>query len=323
VDERPGGCSRRDAAVALHERREDRLTEQADDVPVEVRRFTSRADAEQHALVLAAVGIACQLVARAGAIGLCVADADAARARAELASYSRENQRRREYPPPTRGLIDGREGLLIYCALLLFLNGAARRQMFAQDWVAVGAAQAGLIVDGAWWRTVTALGLHADMGHLVSNLAFGGLLGLLLAPPLGPGLAWLAILLSGALGNALNALLQPATHTAIGASTAVFGALGLLAALTWRSRAMLRPRGLRRWLPFGGALMLLAYLGFGGERTDIGGHVAGFVTGCALGVPLAWAATWVPQGPAAQRAYGASALGLIALAWLLALHVPE
>jgi hypothetical protein len=69
--------------------------------------------------------------------------------------------------------------------------------------------------------------------------------------------------------------------------------------------------------------MLLAYMGFGGERTDIGGHVAGFVAGCALGVGLAWAATRVPQGKAAQRAYGASALGLIALAWLLALRAPE
>ena len=321
MDGQPGGPLA-SAAVALHERREDRLTEQADDAPVEVRRFTLRADAEQHALVLAAVGIACQLVPRAGDIGLYVAGSDAARAQAELASYTRENQRRRTSPPPTRRLIDGREGMLIYWALLLFLNGAARRQMWSQDWVAAGAAQAGLILDGAWWRTVTALGLHADMGHLVSNLAFGSLLGLLLAQPLGPGLAWLAILLSGALGNALNALLQPATHTAIGASTAVFGALGLLAALTWRHQAPLGRRGARRWLPFGGGLMLLAYLGFGGERTDIGGHVAGFVSGCALGLGLAWAATWVPQAPAAQRVYGASALGLIALAWLLALHAP-
>jgi rhomboid protease GluP len=305
-----------------HERREDRLIEQADDVPVEVRRFTSRADAEQHALVLAAVGIACQLVTRAGDIGLYVAGSDAARAQAELAAYTRENQRRREYSPPMRRVIDGGEGLLIYGALLLFLNGAARRQMFAQDWVAAGAAQAGLIVDGAWWRTVTALGLHADMAHLASNLTFGGLLGLLLTQPLGPGLAWLAILLAGVLGNALNALLQPASHTAIGASTAVFGALGLLAALTWRRQAPLGRRGARRWLPFGGGLMLLAYLGFGGERTDIGGHVAGFVSGCALGLGLAWAARWVPQASVAQRAYGASALALIVLAWLLALHAP-
>jgi hypothetical protein len=32
---------------------------------------------------------------------------------------------------------------------------------------------------------------------------------------------------------------------------------------------------------------------------------------------------WLPQAPAAQRAYGASTLGLIALAWLLALRAHE
>ena len=34
------------------------------------------------------------------------------------------------------------------------------------------------------------------------------------------------MLLAGALGNALNAALQAADHTAVGASTAIFGALG-------------------------------------------------------------------------------------------------
>jgi rhomboid protease GluP len=294
------------------------LADNPDDACVEICR-TTRADAEQYALVLAAVGINCRLVAIDGAVALSVAPPDAARARQEVASYARENQRQSQSLNPMRALIEGVDSALAYGAVLLFLYGASRRETFSQDWWSAGAAQAGLIADGEWWRALTALGLHADLGHLASNLAFGSFLGLLLAQLLGPGLAWLAILLGGALGNALNALLHPATHTAVGASTAVFAALGILAALTWRRRAPRWPHGLRRWLPFAAGAMLLAYLGFGGERTDIGGHVAGFAAGIALGVGLAYAGDRVPQGARAQWTFGIVALALFALAWLLAL----
>jgi rhomboid protease GluP len=291
------------------------------DVWVEICRGLAMADAEQYALALAAAGIDCRLVALDGAVTLSVAPPDATRARQEVASYARENQRRRSRPSqPTRALMDGVDGALAYAVVLLFLHGASRRETFSQDWWSAGAAQAGLISEGEWWRTLTALGLHADLGHLASNLAFGSLLGLLLAQMLGTGLAWLTLLLGGGLGNALNALLHPSTHTVIGASTAAFAALGILAALTWRCRAPLWRHGLRRWLPLAAGAMLLAYLGFGGERTDIGGHVAGFAAGTLLGIGLAWAGNRVPQGPGAQRWYGAAAAALFALAWLLALR---
>ena len=290
-----------------------------DDAWVEICRAT-RPHAEQYALVLAAAGINCRLVPLHGGVALAVAPADAVRARQEVASYARENQQPSRPSHPGRALIEGLDSALAYGAVLLFLYGASRRDALSQDWWSAGAAQAGLIADGEWWRTLTALGLHADLEHLASNLVFGGLLGLLLAQLLGPGLAWLAILLGGALGNALNALLQPTAHTAVGASTAIFAALGILAALAWRHRLVLWTRGLRRWVPLAAGVMLLAYLGFGGERTDIGGHVAGFAAGTALGVGLACAGDRVPQGASAQWIFGIAALAVFALAWLLALR---
>ena len=286
---------------------------------MEVRRSQVWAEAEQYALVLAAVDIGCRLVARGDAILLFVAPADADRARQELASYTTENRPRPRASPPERALAEGLDGTLAYAVILLFLHGASRRHTFGLDWWSAGAGQAGLIVDGEWWRVATALGLHADLGHLAGNLAFGGLLGLLLAQPLGAGLAWLAILLAGAAGNAINAVLHPASHTGVGASTAVFAALGLLAALNVRRRASVWGRGLRRWLPLGASAMLLAYMGVGGERTDVGAHVAGLAAGALFGLGLALAGDRMPQGAGAQRAYGAAALILLALAWALAL----
>jgi rhomboid protease GluP len=66
--------------------------------------------------------------------------------------------------------------------------------------------------------------------------------------------------------------------------------------------------------------MLLAYLGFGGERTDIGGHVAGFASGTALGLGLAYGGSRVPQGVGTQKTFGIAAVALFTLAWLLALR---
>lgn len=288
---------------------------------VEVARFRAQTDAEQYALVLVSRGIDCRLVSAAdGALALTVPPSDACLARRELAQYTKENQEGSRPSLPARSLAAGLEGALAYCAVLFFLYGAARREAFSLDWWSAGAAQAGLIVDGEWWRTVTALGLHVDLGHLASNLFFGSGLGLLLAQLLGTGLAWLAILLSGALGNALSALLQPASHTAVGASTAVFGALGILAALAWKGRVSVWRVRLRRWLPFAAAAMLLAFLGVGGERTDVLGHVTGFVAGGGLGIGIAFAGPRPFEGTAAQWACGGAALALLALAWSLALR---
>jgi membrane associated rhomboid family serine protease len=287
---------------------------------VEIRWFRQRVEAEQAALVLAAVGIGCRLVAGGTGVGLLVAAHDARQALEQLELHARENapeQRPRAAPRP---LLQGLGAGLLCCVVLLFLHGADRRELWSIDWSAAGALQAGLVRGGAWWRTVTALTLHVDSGHLAANLAGGLAFGMLAAQLLGSGLAWLAILLAGAFGNALDALLRAPDHAAVGASTALFGALGILSGY-WR-RAKLIPwrGGIRRWAPLAAGIMLLVHLGTSGERTDVGAHVAGFVAGGALGLLLAHLGSHVPQGPRAQKAYGLLACGLVALAWLLAVR---
>ena len=114
------------------------------------------------------------------------------------------------------------------------------------------------------------------------------------------------------------ALLAPSQHSAIGASTAVFAALGLLAALAWRQQAALL-RGLRRWRPLAAAIMLLALLGVGGEHTDVWAHVAGLAAGGVIGILLYLIRAPLPLGRQAQLAYGATALALFGGAWLAAI----
>ena len=150
------------------------------------------------------------------------------------------------------------------------------------DFYDLGAAHAGSIRDGQWWRIITALTLHADMVHLLGNVTIGGVFIFLLCQELGSGLSWALLLASGAFGNLVNALVQSPAHRSVGASTAVFAAVGMLTSLRMvRDRNYLQ----RRWyVPVAAGLSLLAVLGTEGKQTDLGAHLFGFGFGIIFGM---------------------------------------
>jgi len=100
------------------------------------------------------------------------------------------------------------------------------------DLINFGSANAGLIKQGEWWRSVTALTLHSGFRHLIGNLTFGVIIGLFISQHLGSVLAWFSILLAGMLGNIISAYVQTSAHRSIGASTAVFAVLGIQSVYT-------------------------------------------------------------------------------------------
>ena len=167
---------------------------------------------------------------------------------------------------------------------------------------------------------LTSAFLHGGFLHLLGNLIIGGIFISRLSRDLRSGLAWLLLLASGMFGNLINAWLQAPDHRAVGASTAVFGAVGLLAAISMvRYRHNLRSR--RRWtLPVAAALGLLAMLGAGGENTDIGAHLFGFLFGLPLGLGAELAVErWGRPGRMANGLLALSALGIVIGAWWSAL----
>jgi membrane associated rhomboid family serine protease len=245
-------------------------------------------------MVLDAAGIRAGIDHRRGQWLLVVPEEALPRALQELDDYQSEvltDPHRKERP--VSPLAGGAVGVVAYTVVLIGAAGLASRYAFGADWFEAGRAQAGLIVEGEWWRVFTALTLHVDAGHLVANLAFGAVFGFLAAQVLGGGAAWLVILLGGGLGNAVNAFLQPPQHAAVGASTAVFAALGVLVAVSLYHRRNLPGGVVRRWSPLVGGLVLLAYMGMSGERTDVLAHVTGLSAGLVLGaacalLPIAW-----------------------------------
>lgn len=208
----------------------------------------------------------------------------------ELRHYERENRNWPPPPPVPRPLHENRAATLWVLILLAVFHNISAQQVnpldgSQLDWTALGNAHAGKILAGEWWRLITALTLHAGPLHLIGNLVVGGLFMIRLGRLLGSGYAWLLVLLGGAGGNLLNALVQNPGHRSIGASTAVFAAVGLLASFNMlRYRTQLR----QRWpLPLAAALGLLALLGSSGENTDIGAHLFGLCCGILLGLPAA------------------------------------
>jgi membrane associated rhomboid family serine protease len=284
-----------------------------------VRHCADRGEAELYGLVLSARGIENTILAEDRGFSVRVASGEAERATAEIEAYDAENQRR---PVDTKAAVRAPPDItlvLIYWAILLFFFAAVRRDAFAVAWLDIGSAQMGSIRAGEWWRTVTALFLHVSGIHLLSNLIFGTLFLLLLTQVLGAGLTALAVVAAGAFGNLLDALVRPSFHVAIGASTAVFAAIGLAAAMRQNWRVGHGFRQLRDWAPLAGGVMLLAFLGFSGEQTDIVAHVFGFAVGVGGGALLAWLDRAWPENQAVQRRAGWAAAAIVALAWLCAM----
>jgi membrane associated rhomboid family serine protease len=271
------------------------------------------------ALVLTARGVPFERRAGPSGFELWVPLAMAPAAATELTLYRHENAREIG-TRPLEELGDGRAGVVAYVATLLALFVALHADLFYFDWLGAGRLEAGAVLAGEWWRVVTALTLHIELDHLGGNLAFGGFFGYFVGRYLGAGVGWLTVLAAAAAANGLNAWVESPAHRSIGASTAVFAALGMLVAYTWR-RGFLRHTPWRaRIAPIVAGLGLLAFTGTAGENTDLGAHLFGFIAGFGAGLVLARFADpkWLKRA-GVQRAAGALAALIVLAAWTIGL----
>jgi membrane associated rhomboid family serine protease len=249
---------------------------------------------------------------------------EAERAADVLSAYMRENsdresrreqESRREPEPVAAG--SAFAGLAVSAALLVFFFVTGPRNP-AVIWFERGSADAERILLGELWRTVTALTLHADVGHVLANAIFGALFLSAACGALGAGVGCALALLAGAGGNLANALFQGSHHVSVGASTAVFGAVGLLSGLGVARRRRQRSPGRPAWVPIGAGLAILAMLGTAGERVDLWAHLFGLLVGGALGIPVGFALPRPPK-PLVQWIVGGTTLLAVLYCWGLAL----
>jgi membrane associated rhomboid family serine protease len=239
-----------------------------------------------------------------------------ARAQAELEAYAAELKLK---GPTRRAVWTGGKpwpGIAIYCAVLMLMALAAPAMVFGVDWLAAGRMDGGRMLAGEWWRPITALMLHADAPHLLGNLLFGSFFAYSVCVYFGAGFGWLAIISAGALGNLANGILAGPDHLSIGASTAVFGALGLLSAYLWRRGFPAHMSRRERFAPVIAGIGLLAFTGTGGVNTDIGAHLLGFLAGFGGGLVIA--RVGVPVRPRQQIVSAYLAAAIVIFAWTVA-----
>lgn len=276
----------------------------------------------EHSLVLSAAQIPHRTIYDPGGYALLVPAAYSADAVRELRLYEDENPPPVPKPPRKLQWHDARPGIVAYGLVVCLVAWLAGINALGFDWLAAGRIDGELVRDGQWWRLFTALTLHGSLSHLLGNLIFGTLFGWFAGRLLGPGIAWLAIVIAAAAGNLLNVLLLESAHRSIGASTAVFAALGLVAGYVWRGKLMPQERWVYRLGPIVGGIALLAYTGAGsgaaGENVDVGAHLMGFFAGFAGGTLLV-NVMFKLRTPRIQVTAGVLCLTLLAIAWGVAL----
>ncbi|MEE4360988.1 MAG: rhomboid family intramembrane serine protease [Pseudomonadales bacterium] len=285
-----------------------------------VAQSLDRASADDAAFTLTAVGIDHAVDLEHGRWLVWVPQAQAARAAAQLVAARNESTTDRALPDPVPPLESGYPGVVAYLLVIWMIPALQGAGLLHGDLRALGRVETLAIIEGQWWRPVTALTLHADFGHILANSVFGAVIGLNVGRYLGSGFGWLLVLLAGVAGNLLNASLQPDRFASLGASTANFAAVGLVGAWIWR-RGGRRSFGWRRSLaPLFAAFALLAFTGVGGEdrNVDVGGHFAGFGCGALLGA-LAARVDPARLGRVGQGLCATLALALVTSAWLWAL----
>ena len=271
----------------------------------------TRATAEEWSLVLSSQGIPSRILQSEDGWVIAIPREHAEQAAESLGAYVRENKEDSE-PEPMMARPRAWAGAGV-AALILILFPITGNRTSGTWWFAAGRSDASRVFNGEPWRAATALTLHADLMHVASNALSSLLFATYLGRSIGDGFALAAMLGSGVLGNLTNVALRGAPYFGVGASTAVFGAVGALAGARVMSGA--RPTVGGRWLPIAAGIGLLALLG-SSETTDVLAHALGF----AWGVPLGAFGAWMDErtGPRAQIVAGAGAAILLAAAWALA-----
>jgi len=199
--------------------------------------------------------------------------------------------------------------LLVGINCLVFLAMVANHVSFLnpspEDLLHYGANNAGyVLINGDWWRIVSAMFVHVGIIHLATNMWCLWNLGLLAEPLMGSMGVLAVYILTGAAGNLLSTLvnwLWP-LHDALGnvsfpagagASGAVFGIAGALIVLLKSQRLPVPPqelRKLRKSVIYFAAINLV--IGFATMmpgsiiRIDNMAHLGGFTCGLLFAAPL-------------------------------------
>ncbi len=236
-----------------------------------------------YGLVLASSGLKYSVKQKADGWEIWVAESSHQKALNLITEYIRENQHV-VLPDEPETLQHKKTYTGLWASVLLLACHIASNMANTPDtFIKSYGSSASDILNGEVYRTVTSLMLHSGYVHLAGNMAGIAIFGTAVCNLTGGGAGWLMILLTGIIGNLVNAALFEYGHMSIGASTAVFGAVGILVVHQFYSKIRIPSRRKKAWIPLAGGLALLGFLG-SGAHSDLTAHLFGFMAGIGLGM---------------------------------------
>jgi rhomboid protease GluP len=252
----------------------------------------TRKEAETFSLVLSAGGIAHRIFRESGTWMILVPQDQQDRANEIISKYLEENRPIDISPGiETRPSVSTRAGAGMALFLAVCYGGTLLLGMeTVHDRLKTSAFS---VMQSEYYRSATALLMHADARHLIGNMAGIGLFGTWVCQLTGTGVGIGLIVVSGASGNFLNAALYGYGHSSLGASTAVFGALGILVGIRFLDRIRTAAQRGKAWVQVAAGMALLAFLGSSLE-TDLTAHLFGFITGISIGAGFAFLTSHPP-----------------------------
>ena len=277
----------------------------------------TKEEADTYSLVLSASRVSHRPIRGEHGWDLWVKDAQDETALKAIEKYIDENQDQTDRSAPLYYSDYKRTftGIWVSMGLLIFHVAIALEHQ-SEFFIKVFGASAFHIINGELYRTVTALMLHANALHILGNVVGLSLFGTAVCSIMGMGVGWLMILISGIAGNLINALLHMGGHVSIGASTSIFGAIGILSAYQFVKKFWAPGERLKAFLPLCGGLALLGVLG-SGEHSDLMAHLFGFLSGMIAGsVYGVFIKRTVSAGY--QAGFTFLILGIITAAWMRA-----
>lgn len=204
--------------------------------------------------------------------------------------------------------------LLTFLMIVIFLIELLFSQSFqikAPILYQMGAAYTPSIINGQWWRLISAGFLHGSPIHLIGNLVVFVWLGELIEGMLGR-LAMLVLFLNSIVaGNLLSLWIDPWQTLSVGASGGIFGFFATFIVFWLLAR---QPDQWREQAKSMGALfVLMIVLSLMTPSVSVSGHVGGFIGGLLLTAGVMW------RRPL-QGTFRIKITGIL-LSWLITLSV--
>lgn len=199
-----------------------------------------------------------------------------------------------EAPRPVDARVDFEKGMSYVQPVTLLLIGALGA-IFAwqlssgalaseESVIAAGALVRDRVLQGEWWRVLSATVLHGNVEHLVGNAMSLYILGMASEHAYGTRSMLIIYLASGIAGSLLSVAASPGPS--VGASGAIFGLMGAVMVLFWKYHHELLVRDKRIGIVIAVWALLTVVAGLMTPMIDNAAHIGGLLGGMAVALAM-------------------------------------